>query len=271
MFNRRWFQILISGVVLFFIAEQMLRSSGNTNFLPAVILLGALVVPVSFVTYFYGQERLLDKNIHGGTPLKTAALNFSVGGLIGVIVAAILEYGTLSQLNASGLLFVALIEEAAKMIFPLVVYIRARLHYRTEIDGLLFGTAAGMGFAALETMGYGIVALIQSKGSFGSLEEVLLLRGLLSPVGHGAWTGLICAALWHKREQTGKAFNASIIGVYFLAVMLHFLWDVTSLINLPIITILGYVVIGAISLTLLVRRMREARLSSQGPNGKNAP
>jgi len=81
-----------------------------------------------------------------------------------------------------------------------------------------------MGFAALETMGYGLVALIRSQGDVGVLEEVLLIRGLLSPVGHATWTGLICAVLWHKREQTG-------------------------------------LIIGGASLALLIRQVREARRS----------
>jgi protease PrsW len=259
IFSKRWFQVLVTGVILFLIVEQVMRASGNTLFLPAVILLGSTVVPVTFVTYFYGQERLIDKNIHGGSPLKTAALNFFAGGFIGVVVASILEYGTLSQLNASGLFFVALIEEAAKMIFPVIIFISARTHFRSEADGLLFGTAAGMGFAALETMGYGVVALVQSRGSIGTLEEVLLVRGLLSPVGHAAWTALICAALWHSREQGKKALNISVVGAYCIAVILHFAWDVSSLANIFIVSLLAYVVIGSISLALLVRRMREAR------------
>jgi protease PrsW len=262
VFSKSWFQVLITGTILFFATEYALRASGNLSWLTPVILLGALVVPVSFVTYFYGQERFLDKNIHGGTPFKTAALCFFVGGLIGVIVAAVLELGTLNSLNASGLFFVGVIEEAAKVIFPIVIYVRARNHFRSEIDGLLFGTATGMGFAALETIGYALVALVQSRGNVGTLEEVLLIRGLLSPVGHAAWTGLICAALWHSREKTGKMFNPSVLGAYAIAVVLHFLWDLNSMSGQPILIFLGYVVIGAVGITLLARRIREARRGS---------
>ncbi len=255
--QRRWFQVVIAGGALFFGAEQALKYTGDPNFFPTVILLGALVVPVAFVSYFYGQERRLDIKTHVENPLILAALCFIVGGAIGVIIAGILEYATLVKLGIGGLLGVAVIEEAAKLIFPVAIFIRG--HYRSEIDGLLFGTASGMGFAALETMGYGLVALIQSGGSVGTLEEVLLIRGLLSPVGHAAWTGLICATLWHRREQTNKNFHPAVIGAFAVAVVLHASWDLAGSSNQVFIAYGGYAVIGIISLTLLIRRLREAR------------
>ena len=47
-------------------------------------------------------------------------------------------------MKTGGLLTLAVIEEAAKMIFPVAIFIRG--NYHSEVDGLLFGTASGMGF-----------------------------------------------------------------------------------------------------------------------------
>ena len=44
-------------------------------------------------------------------------------------------------------------------------------------------------------MGYGFSALLAS-GSLAEVEQTLLLRALLSPAGHVAWTGLTVAARW---------------------------------------------------------------------------
>ncbi len=75
---------------------------------------------------------------------------------------------------------VGLIEEAAKLIVPfiLLLFLR-RLDPRA---GVIIGGASGMGFATLETMGYGFTALL-SHGSWAALEKTLLLRALLSPAG----------------------------------------------------------------------------------------
>lgn len=255
--NRRWLQLFVGGVLLFFVTEQVLKITGDPNYIPTVLLLGAFVVPVTFVSFFYGQERAVDKLIQVKAPLITTVSCFLVGGIIGVIAAGLLEYEALSNLTIPSLFLVGLIEESAKMIFPVAIYWRAR--YRSEADGLLFGVASGMGFAALETMGYGLVALIQSQGNVGILEEILLIRGLLSPVGHAAWTGLMCAVLWRQRERTGRVIGLSVIFTFILIVVLHAAWDIAGSSSQASITYPGYVAVSAVSLTLLIWRLREAR------------
>jgi len=254
---QRWFQIFVVGIMLFFATEQTLKITNNPNFFPTVILLGAFLVPAAFVAYFYGEEQKLDAKIHRETPLILAFSCLLVGGTLGLLVAGLLEYGTLRTLRVQGLFGVGLIEEGAKLIFPLVIYVRGR--YRSEADGLLFGVASGMGFSALETMGYGLVALINSQGDIGTLEETLLIRGLVSPVGHAAWTGLVCAALWRARQRTGRAFNPFVLGFFVLAVLLHALWNIATSASQLLITYLGYGTIGGLSFALLVRALVQAR------------
>ena len=249
----RWLQILIISVGLFALADIALRATGNPNFFPTILLLGAFAVPVTFVAYFY--EHIRDRDIS----LPLLATCFLVGGAVGLVAAGVLEFATLQGLGVSGLLGVGFIEEAAKLIFPVIMFLGWR--YRHEADGLLFGVAAGMGFAALETMGYGLVALIQSQGDVASLQQVLLLRGLLSPAGHAAWTGLVCAMLWRERGRLGHAsINARVISFFLLAVVLHAAWDIINGANIPDIAVYaGMVALAVVSLGILILRYREAR------------
>jgi len=252
-----WLQILIVGIILFIASEQALRITGNPNFFPTVILLGSFVVPIAFVAYFYEHVRHREISL----PLLTTC--FLVGGVLGLIAAGFLEYETLTGLGILGLFGVGLIEESAKLTFPVIMYIGWR--YRHEADGLLFGIAAGMGFAALETMGYGLVSFIQSRGDIGVLQQVLLMRGFLSPAGHAAWTGFVCAVLWREREKKGHVtINFAVLGAFILAVVLHALWDIINSLGGQtiaqfIIVIVGNIVIAGISLTLVIRRYREAK------------
>jgi RsiW-degrading membrane proteinase PrsW (M82 family) len=254
-----WLQILVVGILLFIVTEQALRITGNPNYFPTVILLGAFVVPVSFVVYFYEHVRHREISI----PLLTTC--FLVGGVLGLIAAGILEYGTLLGLGILGLFGVGLIEESVKLIFPSVMYIGWR--YRHEADGLLFGIAAGMGFAALETMGYGLVAFMQSRGDIGILQQVLLVRGLLSPAGHAAWTGFVCAVLWRERKRKRKVtINWSVISAFILAILLHTLWNMIISIGGSttaqfITTAAGSAIIAVVSLVLVIRRYKEAKRS----------
>jgi RsiW-degrading membrane proteinase PrsW (M82 family) len=256
-FFRPWVQIIIAGIVLFIGTEQALTVTSNPNFFPTVLLVGAFTVPIAFVVYFF--EHVRDRDI---SPILLTTC-FTVGGVIGLIVAGFLEYGTLRGLSVFGLVGVGFIEEAAKMIFPVAMYIAWR--YRHEADGLLFGIAAGMGFAALETMGYGLVSFVQSNGDITTLIQVLVLRGFLSPAGHAAWTGFLCAVLWRERERRGRVtINWQVIGAYLLAVVLHIVWDVINSFTSHtsgefIILLIANLVVAGISLTLVLRRYFEAR------------
>jgi len=257
LFHRRWFQIFAGGLLLFIATEEAFIITGNPNFFPTVILLGALLVPVSFIAYVY--ERIPAKEIS----LSCILICFLGGGAVGLIAAGLLEFTTIQKMGIPLLLVVGLVEEGAKLIFPMVQYVRGK--YRSEADGLLFGVAAGMGFAALETMGYGLVALIKSQGDVGVLEQVLLIRGLLSPAGHAAWTGFVCAVMWREREREGRGLlSLPVIGAFILAIVLHTLWDTVNSLGGPtaiqfVIVIVGNLAIAGVSLTLLIRRMQEAR------------
>ncbi len=259
----QWLQILIVGIILFIGTEQALRITGNPNFFPTVILLGSFVVPIAFVTYFYEHVRHREISL----PLLTAC--FLVGGVLGLIAAGVLEYGILRGLSIPGLLGVGLIEEGVKLIFPIIMYIG--WHYRHEADGLLFGIAAGMGFAVLETMGYGLVSILQSQGDVNALQQLLIIRGFLAPAGHASWTGFVCAMLWRERERKGHLIiNFTVIGSFILVIILHALWDIVSSLNTQtilqfIIVVAGNIVIAAISLTLLMLRYREAKKYPPNP------
>lgn len=269
LLRRPWFQVLSSGIVLFFALVTVARQTENPNFYPSVLLLGAFLVPVAFVTWIYGRVR------PEGIAMPELAICFLWGGAIGTMVAGILEYATLRDFGPVPLLGVGLIEESAKLIAPLVIYRRAR--HRSEASGVVFGVASGMGFAALETMGYGFVALIASHGSISAVEATLFVRGLLSPAGHGAWTGLVCAVLWRERERGGHAFpGRSVIAAFLAAVVLHALWDTfNSLTGPTFIDFAGIELlslgVAVLSLTLLIRRIHEATTRKPAAAAQDAP
>ncbi len=259
----RWLQVLFGGVVLFFASERALRITGNPNFFPTVILLGSFAVPAAFVTYFYEQERWLDRVLHKELSLATLATAFFLGGAIGIIVAGLVEYETIRTTGMGNLVGISVIEEGAKLIVPVGLYFMGR--YKTQADGLLFGVASGMGFAALETMGYALTAMLKSSGNVAALEEVLLVRGFFSPAGHAAWTGLICAVIWRERKHGYSIFTVA--GTFGLVVVLHSLWNATNLLPAGganfVLVGAANLVIAAISVLLLFGRLRDAE--NRGP------
>jgi RsiW-degrading membrane proteinase PrsW (M82 family) len=256
--HRRWGQVLLSGIVVLYALERALVETRNLNLVPSVIMLGAFLVPTAFVIYLY--ERLPDWEV----PIPAVWISFLWGGALGIFVASLLEYKTLRTLGFVPMLGVGLIEEAAKLILPLAFYVRGR--YLSQAAGIILGVASGMGFAALETMGYAFVTLLRSGGNLAVLDEVLLVRGLLSPAGHAAWTGMVAAVLWKERERGRPGLSGKVVAAFVLAVVLHALWDTfnglreATFLSWASVEVLSLLVAG-ISLVLLLRRVRESSRS----------
>jgi RsiW-degrading membrane proteinase PrsW (M82 family) len=246
-FARRWAWIatLLVGSAMYLGVLAVLADTDNPNLVPTMILLGALVVPMTFVTFAAGRSGrwLLDG------PTLTGCLLF--GGVVGIVVAGLLEYDAMRRLGVMPMLAVGLIEEAAKLIVPIALLVFAHRRYRSIATGVVVGVAVGTGFAILETMGYAFVALIQSGGSIGAAEATLFIRGLLSPAGHAAWTGIVCWGLWRFAAQRSAKRFLGFAGMYLLAVALHTAWD-------GIGGWITYAVVGAISVTVLLVGIRRA-------------
>jgi RsiW-degrading membrane proteinase PrsW (M82 family) len=232
-----WVVVLVVGLALYLLVRRATVQTGNPNFVPSLILLGAAVAPVTFLTFMAGRR------IGYGVGGDVIALTALVGGVVGVVTAGVLEFDTLRDLGVVPMIAVGVIEEAAKLITPVVLLLTLR--ERRVADGLLIGVASGAGFAVLETMGYAFVALIKSQGDLSVVDDVLFFRGVLSPAAHMAWTGITCAALWAAAEH-GPHLRAYLrfVGVFVVAVALHTTWD-------SIGSFVGYILLAAISLALL--------------------
>lgn len=108
-------------------------------------------------------------------------------------------------------------EEIGKALILLVV-LRAR-SFRTPLDGLLFGLAAGTGFAAVENLAYGVYAF--GLGGMPAFWETMIPRIPASLVIHGGATALVGAGLaearWDRRWWVVfAAFPALLAGATFI-------------------------------------------------------
>src|SRR3954467_6163931 len=107
-----WLGVLITGLVLYIVVLRTLVHTQNPNLVPSLILLGATVIPLAFLTF--AQART------GRWQVPSSALAGAAffGGVIGIVVAGTLEYNSLRDLGVLPLALVAVIEEAAKLIVP---------------------------------------------------------------------------------------------------------------------------------------------------------
>jgi protease PrsW len=251
-----WFKVLLAGAAFYFASLFILVITGNPNLFPTVALIGNFLVPVTYVAFFYQRRHYSLLN------MPTTALTFLYGGLVGVLASSVLEPIFVHQNTLSSFFVVGIIEEASKILGILVI--AGRIRNRTEMDGLILGAAAGMGFAALESMGYTFTAFLASGGSLTASVFVTLLRGILSPVGHGTWTAILAGVLFRESRMEHFRLNGKVLAAFLGVVVLHALWDglppvIASLFSPGVDVFIAQVITGGIGFLVLWLRWREAR------------
>jgi len=214
-----WGRTFATGLGLWVATVLVTFVTGNTNLIPAIIMLGSFLVPVTFVTYALART----------DPVITAQRIFAAfvyGGLLGVLAASILESAFLGQPSSLTYLGVGLIEEAVKLV---VLWVLARrLPRYTVRDGMVLGAAVGFGFAAFESAGYAFNALFTPGGlPLLNLVETEVLRGILTPVGHGLWTAILGGVLFGVAARKGRLrlLRGPVLRWYLVVALLHCLWD----------------------------------------------
>jgi protease PrsW len=233
-----WLLVFATGVALFEAVRATLVATSNQALVPTLLLMGALVMPATFVTFLSGRRL---RFLVGHTTVAVTAL---AGGVVGVVLAGLFEYESLRGFGVGAMIDVAVIEETAKLAVPAALLLVRRP--RQVGDGLILGVASGAGFAALETMGYAFTTIANSHGDLTTVSHLLLVRGLWSPAGHMAWTGITSAALYFAAGQRfSRRSCAMLVAAFGLAVALHTAWDC---LQMP----WAYALIGLVGLGTLV-------------------
>ena len=249
-----WLKVLTTAAVFYVLLLAALLLTKNSNLFPTLVMVGSFMVPVAYVSFLYERRHL------SRLTMPTVSLAFLYGGLVGILAASLLEPFFISQLNLGAILKIGFIEEFAKILGVLVIAHHKR--HDSEMDGLILGAAVGMGFAALESNGYAFTAFLASHGSVSTTVAVTLVRGLLSPLGHGTWTAILASVLFRESKNCCFRVNRQVIGAYLLVSILHAMWDLLPLLIFPgspgLTTFIAEGVVGIAGLGILRLRWREA-------------
>lgn len=251
-----WWRVLLVGFFFYFASLAALILTGNPVLFPTVVMVGSFMIPITYVAFFYDRRHLSKLTV------PAIAQGFIYGGLFGVLAASVLEPIFIRQLDFVTAFVVGLIEEFVKVLGILII--ARRLGHDSEMDGLLLGAAAGMGFAALESNGYAFSAFLRSGGSLTLTVFVTLLRGILSPIGHGTWTAILVSVLFRESRNGHFRINFLVIGAYLGVSILHGLWDglpgaITALFGQGLDVFAAQAAVGIVGLFILWRRWREAK------------
>lgn len=250
-----WLVVLIVGVALLVLTRQACLLTGNPHLWPAYLLVGALILPATVVSFVDGMS----------TTFMVAPVHLiviaTVGGVLGVVLAGLGEFGLQNVYGELPRIAVAVVEEASKLIIPLVALLLVR---RDAANGLIIGMASGGGFAVVETLGYTGAAFVHAGTTLSEVDNLLWERAIFTPATHIAWTGLATCALGFAFERRWSLIAISgFVGAFGFAVLLHTLWDAS---NTGGYLILSAVSIGAICGVAYLLGVPNAGHESQSPD-----
>ena len=209
----RVFIIALLAFVGFYIGVDYFR---NVNFIPGLIIVGAFAVPFTTLIFFW------EMNAPQNIAFYRVIYVVLIGGILSMLVALVFFDILKNNINP---ITIGMIEELAKAII-VISFVRYR-KYRYILNGLLIGAAVGAGFAAFETAGYALRALL--SGDAANLYNTILWRGIFAPGGHVAWAALTGAAFCRTQGdhpfKLSMVVNFKFLRVFVLVVAMHALWD----------------------------------------------
>jgi RsiW-degrading membrane proteinase PrsW (M82 family) len=266
-----WFfgRMLLFVGALYFAQYLAFHLFQNTLMLPGMMITGALAMPFATAILFF------ELNAPRNVTFPRVLTLLCAGGVLSIFVSLIgFQISNLHRFL--GAPAAGIVEEVGKLITVILMMRKGDKLY--ILNGCLFGAAVGAGFAAFESAGYAFNAflgLLPDKSEAGILFAAsgmvrsIMLRGLLAPFGHVAWTGITAGLLWraraHKSTMIDALLDGKFVRAFFLVVLLHATWNFTAgfglIFGLPFMIFVGvvswYLVFGIVQQGL--RQVRAAQ------------
>jgi protease PrsW len=214
-----WLIALVVGAVVWIAGAVITGITEDTILVPNIIILGTFLVPVCTVLFVLSRPR--EAHLRS----ETLVLGFLAGGTTAVVLTAVTEVYLLPDavLSNAG---VGVIEEGGKGLVVLAV--AAFVRPRVPRDGMVLGATVGAGFAAFESAGYALRALIDNVDNHPVLNivETEAFRAVLSPFGHITWTAIFGGAIFASAWRTGAfRIDGRLAWTFLGVVSLHGFWD----------------------------------------------
>lgn len=187
-------------------------------FTPAVIY----ILPLIFLDRYDPEPPWLIASAFAWGAIVSIVFSAIVNDLIGGIVGAIAQNPVIGHL-ASVVISAPIFEELSKGVGVVLIMIIFRREFDDILDGIVYGSIVGLGFATVENVlyyGRGVNA------GAGSLVFLLLVRGIMSPFIHSTFTSMTGIGCGISRESHNTIVRIlAPIGGYIGAVALHMGWN----------------------------------------------
>ncbi|GAB3296720.1 PrsW family intramembrane metalloprotease [Parasphingorhabdus pacifica] len=214
-------------------------ATSRVGVLPAVVGAAAALLPVGAV---FAATVWIDRWEPEPPMLMLGAFLWGAGGATGCALLlndAVIGFGA-TVLGPSDHLFferavmAPVVEEAAKALFVIALWLWRRSEFNGLVDGIVYASLTAAGFAFTENILYFGKAF--AEGGFGGVSggviAVFILRGLLAPFSHPLFSAMfgIGIGLAARAGTTAPRVLWPVLG-YVVAVVLHGVWNGSTLLG----------------------------------------
>lgn len=171
-----------------------------------ILAIASILPAFLWMIYFYRNDR------YAPEPKKLVARTYLVGALVGAaMVFSLKELPFYASFLTLAVFIAPVTEEIAKFLcVRWTVY--NRKEFDEPVDGMVYATAAALGFASVEN----VIYVLNSWASGGAEAGVFILAGrsVLSVPAHALFSSLWGLALgWHKKRKTLKSSLLVVLGL----------------------------------------------------------
>ncbi len=210
---------------------SLLMIAADVGPVPFVLGVAIAVVPVPvYVLLALWLDRFEPE------PARILAQTFAWGGTVAVFVALMANGVVQALLDTvlgpetgdvvGSVLTAPVVEELAKGFALLLLFSELRDEFDGVVDGVVYASMVGLGFAMIENVQYYGQAV---AGGTESSVLTFVLRGLVAPFAHPLFTSMFGIGLGMVREghHRARGWAVAVLGLG-LAMALHALWNLSA-------------------------------------------
>lgn len=197
-------------------------------------------------------------------PLWMLLTAFFWGALVAVFFAFLINtasgiavYALTDSLEAGeafgAVISAPIVEECAKAVILFIFFFAKKDEFDGVVDGIVYASMVGLGFAMTENIQYYGRAALQGGGA--GLTAIFIIRGMLAPFSHPLFTSMLGIGLGLARQSRNTVIKVitPVVGL-LAAITLHALWNGSAVMGGGLVFILTYfgIMVPAFFIMLLV-------------------
>lgn len=228
----------ILGVVALVGVVGILGQATALGSVGGAVVIAAAVVPALLYSLF-----LLQMDRYEREPARVLLAAFLWGALVATVVASLFNELSAevfsSALQDEGLggfltavIVAPVVEETAKGLVLLLLMWRLRNEFDDVVDGVVYGSLVGIGFAMSENILY-----FSDAYATGQLAALFYVRVGLNGLGHAGYTALTGAGLGYARETNRNATKLLLPALALMAaIVAHASWNLLGSISIGLVS-----------------------------------